>query len=112
MLQVEFETMTAEAQKLEDAADAMDQKIASAKENVEDLLGSGWVGGAATAFRNEHAGWNEAATVGVKELRRLIAAIRDSAHDFVTTEQSGVDDLQSLTGHLDTSSISKLMGGE
>lgn len=91
---VESELHAASA-RLESAAQRLRDGLASVNDETTQLLGSGWKGGAASAYGPAWDGWHEGAEQVVQALQRMSELLSIAAKEYAKTDQAGADALGS-----------------
>ncbi|GAA2053326.1 WXG100 family type VII secretion target [Williamsia deligens] len=77
--------VTSASQGIRSAADTLDDRVQALSSRVEALLGSGWKGQAADAFRRDWEQWLHGAKEVVDSMSALLAS---TAHDYSRQESS------------------------
>lgn len=91
---VESELHAASA-RLESAAQRLKDGLASVNDETTQLLGSGWKGGAASAYGPAWDGWLEGAEQVVQALQRMSELLSIAGKEYAKTDQAGADALGS-----------------
>lgn len=91
---VESELHAASA-RLESAAQRLKAGLASVNDETTQLLGSGWKGGAASAYGPAWDGWHEGAEQVVQALQRMSELLSIAGKEYAKTDQEGADALGS-----------------
>ncbi|KQY04354.1 hypothetical protein ASD37_20720 [Mycobacterium sp. Root135] len=91
---VESELHAASA-RLESAAQRLKEGLASVNDETTQLLGSGWKGGAASAYGPAWDGWHEGAEQVVQALQRMSELLSIAGKEYAKTDQAGADALGS-----------------
>ncbi|TQR87614.1 WXG100 family type VII secretion target [Mycobacterium hodleri] len=91
---VESELHAASA-RLESAAQRLKDGLASVNDETTQLLGSGWKGGAASAYGPAWDGWHEGAEQVVQALQRMSELLSIAGKEYAKTDQAGADALGS-----------------
>ena len=91
---VESELHAASA-RLESAAQRLKDGLASVDDETTQLLGSGWKGGAASAYGPAWEGWHKGADQVVQALQRMSELLSIAGKEYAKTDQSGADALGS-----------------
>lgn len=91
---VESELHAASA-RLESAAQRLKDGLASVDDETTQLLGSGWKGGAASAYGPAWDGWLEGAEQVVQALQRMSELLSIAGKEYAKTDQAGADALGS-----------------
>ena len=91
---VESELQAASA-RLGSAAQRLKDGLASVNDETTQLLGSGWKGGAASAYGPAWDGWHEGAEQVVQALQRMSELLSIAGKEYAKTDQEGADALGS-----------------
>lgn len=91
---VESELHAASA-RLESAAQRLKEGLASVNDETTQLLGSGWKGGAASAYGPAWEGWHTGAEQVVQALQRMSELLSIAGKEYAKTDQAGADALGS-----------------
>jgi len=91
---VESELHSASA-RLESAAQRLKDGLASVNDETTQLLGSGWKGGAASAYGPAWDGWHKGAEQVVQALQRMSELLSIAGKEYAKTDQEGADALGS-----------------
>jgi WXG100 family type VII secretion target len=91
---VESELHAASA-RLESAAQRLKDGLVSVNDETTQLLGSGWKGGAASAYGPAWEGWHKGADQVVQALQRMSELLSIAGKEYAKTDQAGADALGS-----------------
>jgi WXG100 family type VII secretion target len=80
---------------LEGAAQRLKDGLASLDDETSQLLGSGWKGGAASAYRPAWEGWHKGADQVVQALQRMSELLTIAGKEYAKTDEAGADALGS-----------------
>ena len=81
--------------RLESAAQRLKDGVASVNDETTQLLGSGWKGGAASAYGPAWEGWHEGADQVVQALQRMSELLTIAGKEYAKTDEAGADALGS-----------------
>jgi WXG100 family type VII secretion target len=81
--------------RLESAAQRLKDGLASVDDETTQLLGSGWKGGAASAYGPAWEGWHKGAGQVVQALQRMSELLSIAGKEYAKTDESGADALNS-----------------
>ncbi|MCP9273844.1 WXG100 family type VII secretion target [Mycolicibacterium arenosum] len=81
--------------RLQDAAQRLRDGLAGVNDETTDLLGSGWKGGAASAYAPPWQQWNEGAKKVVEGLQRMSELLDIAGNEYAKTDQSAAASLGS-----------------
>jgi len=81
--------------RLESAAQRLKDGLASVDDETSQLLGSGWKGGAASAYGPAWEGWHEGADQVVQALQRMSELLTIAGKEYAKTDEAGADALGS-----------------
>ena len=81
--------------RLESAAQRLKDGLASVDDETSQLLGSGWKGGAASAYGPAWEGWHEGADQVVQALQRMSEPLTIAGKEYAKTDEAGADALGS-----------------
>jgi WXG100 family type VII secretion target len=110
-IDVDFSAMSTESNELAQVASTMSERISAARSRVDELIGSGWSGAAASSFSKDVGAWATAADDAVAALRGLVEALRATAEQFAQNEQQAIGTSEQLASQLDALGIEQIMGG-
>jgi WXG100 family type VII secretion target len=83
------------AGRLDDAAQRLRDGLASVDDETTQLLGSGWKGGAASAYGPEWKKWHDGAEQVVTGLQRMSELLTIAGKEYAKTDESGSEALDS-----------------
>jgi WXG100 family type VII secretion target len=81
--------------RLESAAQRLKDGLASVDDETSQLLGSGWKGGAASAYGPAWEGWHKGADQVVQALQRMSELLTIAGKEYAKTDEAGADALGS-----------------
>jgi WXG100 family type VII secretion target len=81
--------------RLESAAQRLKDGLASVNDETTQLLGSGWKGGAASAYGPTWEGWHKGADQVIQGLQRMSELLTIAGKEYAKTDESGADALNS-----------------
>lgn len=81
--------------RLESAAQRLTDGLASVDDETTQLLGSGWKGGAASAYGPAWDGWHDGASQVVAALQRMSELLSIAGQEYAKADQTGADALGS-----------------
>jgi WXG100 family type VII secretion target len=81
--------------RLESAAQRLKDGLASVNDETTQLLGSGWKGGAASAYGPAWEGWHKGADQVVQALQRMSELLTIAGKEYAKTDEAGADALGS-----------------
>jgi len=81
--------------RLESAAQRLKDGLASVNDETTQLLGSGWKGGAASAYGPAWDQWHQGAEQVIQGLQRMSELLTIAGKEYAKTDQSGADALGS-----------------
>lgn len=81
--------------RLENAAQRLKDGLASVNDETTQLLGSGWKGGAASAYGPAWDQWHQGAEQVIQGLQRMSELLTIAGKEYAKTDQSGADALGS-----------------
>jgi WXG100 family type VII secretion target len=81
--------------RLETAAQRLKDGLASVDDETSQLLGSGWKGGAASAYGPAWEGWHKGADQVVQALQRMSELLTIAGNEYAKTDEAGADALGS-----------------
>ncbi|MCU1701494.1 MAG: hypothetical protein JWR34_7557 [Mycobacterium sp.] len=81
--------------RLEGAAQRLKDGLASVDDETSQLLGSGWKGGAASAYGPAWEGWHKGADQVVQALQRMSELLTIAGKEYAKTDEAGADALGS-----------------
>jgi WXG100 family type VII secretion target len=81
--------------RLESAAQRLKDGLASVNDETTQLLGSGWKGGAASAYGPAWEGWHKGADQVVQALQRMSELLTIAGKEYAKTDEAGADALNS-----------------
>jgi WXG100 family type VII secretion target len=87
--------MHAASARLESAAQRLKDGLASVNDETTQLLGSGWKGGAASAYGPAWDAWHDGADQVVQGLQRMSELLNIAGKEYAKTDDSGADALGS-----------------
>lgn len=87
--------VTSASQGIRSAADTLDDRVRALTSRVEDLLGGGWKGQAADAFRRDWEQWLQGAKDVVGGLDSMAALLASTAQTYSAQESANA----SAVGH-------------
>ena len=85
--------LRAASARLVDTAQQLQDGLASVNDETTQLLGSGWKGGAASAYAPVWEQWNGGATKVVEGLQRMSELLNIAASEYAKTDQSAAEGL-------------------
>jgi len=97
-LEVEVSALTAASARFKDAAQQLQDALSSVDLETTQLLGSGWKGGAATAFGTAWDGWHNGAGQVVRGLQSMGDMLSLAGKEYAKTDSDSAGALQSSMG--------------
>jgi WXG100 family type VII secretion target len=107
-LEVVVSELHSASARLEGAAQRLKDGLASVNDETTQLLGSGWKGGAASAYGPAWDQWHTGADQVVQGLQRMSELLAIAGKEYAKTDQSGAD---ALGGTVQSSGGSSGSGG-
>ncbi|HEX7826184.1 MAG TPA: WXG100 family type VII secretion target, partial [Mycobacterium sp.] len=107
-LEVVVSELHSASARLEGAAQRLKDGLSSVNDETTQLLGSGWKGGAASAYAPAWDGWHKGADQVVQALQRMSELLKTAGDQYASTDQSGAD---ALGGTVQSSGGSSGSGG-
>ena len=80
--------VTSASQGIRSAADTLDDRVRALTSRVEELLGGGWKGQAADAFRRDWEQWLHGAKEVVGGLDSMSSLLASTAHEYSAQESA------------------------
>jgi WXG100 family type VII secretion target len=94
-VEVVVSEMHSASARLESAAQRLKDGLASVNDETTQLLGSGWKGGAASAYGPAWEGWHKGADQVVQGLQRMSELLSIAGKEYAKTDESGANALGS-----------------
>lgn len=94
-VEVVVSEMHSASARLESAAQRLKDGLASVNDETTQLLGSGWKGGAASAYGPAWEGWHKGADQVIQGLQRMSELLRIAGKEYAKTDESGAEALGS-----------------
>lgn len=94
-VEVVVSEMHSASARLESAAQRLKDGLASVNDETTQLLGSGWKGGAASAYGPAWDQWHQGAEQVIQGLQRMSELLTIAGKEYAKTDQSGADALGS-----------------
>lgn len=94
-VEVVVSELTSASARLEDAAQRLQDGLSSVDDETTQLLGSGWKGGAASAYGPAWEQWHSGAEQVVEGLQRMSELLTIAGREYAKTDESGAEALGS-----------------
>jgi WXG100 family type VII secretion target len=98
--------------RLRDAAQRLQDGLSSVDLETRELLGSGWKGGAASAFSGAWDQWHNGAGQVIRGVQTMSELLRVAADQYARADEQGADAIASASPEQSTGSAPAAAGGE